>query len=344
MNKRVLFIGQNWHGSNATSLMRAFRFLGCDVQDIDEYHYFPEWNSIPMRAIRRVIGRRIVHEFSNQIKNLIDGFKPELTFVFKGAMVTRSVLEYIHQKGSLLFNFYPDWDFGKYYSQMGNDFTLCMREYDIVFTPKSYHIGRFQREGVRRVEFLPYAYDPWCHFRVEPTLEERSGFACDVVFIGSWEENRAEVLESLINKTFPYTMKVWGNQWNRLSKNSVLRPYVQFKPAIGLTQAKIFASSKIALAFIKSPDLHSSRTFEIPAYGAFMLAERSTEHLEFFHENQEIVCFADLDELRYKIQYYLEHDRERQEIARAGYQKVTTGGHSYVDRANQILEIYNAVR
>jgi spore maturation protein CgeB len=90
-------------------------------------------------------------------------------------------------------------------------------------------------------------------------------------------------------------------------------------------------------------DGHAMRTFEIPACGAFMLAERTEEHLELFVENKEAAYFGPDEELLEKIDYYLVHDAERQRIAQAGYERVTSGKHTYRNRIQQILELAQAL-
>jgi spore maturation protein CgeB len=340
MTIRVLFAGENWHGSNSTSCKRALRALGCDVLDLDDFHYLPEWESTSLRIVRRLLRKRLADEYSRMLVKRITEFEPQLVFVFKGAMVRRSVLEHAHQMQALAFNFYPDWNFYDSYRRFGHEYSDCIPAYDCIFTPKSYHFEIYQRYAAKRVEFLPYAYDPWCHFPLDLTDQERVTFASDVAFIGTWGKARAEFLEELVRRGFPYELAIWGNQWDKLAANSPLRRFVKFKPANGSTQAKVFAGTKIALAFVTSPDLHTARTFEIPAFGAFMLAERTTEHVAFFEEGKEIACFASVAELRSKIDYYLTHDSERMAIAKAGFKRVTQKGNSYVDRMRRVLEIY----
>lgn len=71
-----------------------------------------------------------------------------------------------------------------------------------------------------------------------------------------------------------------------------------------------------------------------------MLAQRTQEQLRFFQEGVEAAYFDDVEELREKIEYYLAHEDEREAIAKAGYEKVTKEGHSYVDRMRRVLEVY----
>ena len=68
-----------------------------------------------------------------------------------------------------------------------------------------------------------------------------------------------------------------------------------------------------------------------------MLAERTEEHLDLFEEGKEMACFSSAEEMIDKIRYYLVHDDERRQVAEAGYQKVTTGRHTYQDRLIEIL-------
>jgi spore maturation protein CgeB len=81
------------------------------------------------------------------------------------------------------------------------------------------------------------------------------------------------------------------------------------------------------------------RTFEVLACGAFMLAERTAEHQEFFREGEEVGYFSSAEELVEKVRYYLNHDSERQRMAEAAYHKVTSANHTYAHRLQQILEL-----
>ncbi len=85
------------------------------------------------------------------------------------------------------------------------------------------------------------------------------------------------------------------------------------------------------------------RTLEIPACGGFMLHERSDEVLELFEEGKDVACFSTPQELKEKINYYLNHEEERMQMAEAVHKK-TAIRYTYLCRAKRILEIYEAVR
>jgi spore maturation protein CgeB len=85
------------------------------------------------------------------------------------------------------------------------------------------------------------------------------------------------------------------------------------------------------------------RTFEIPACHAFMLAERTHEHLELFREGIEMACFSSPEELVDQVRYYLTHESERLQIAHAGHQRVLKENFSYKDRLEQIFKYVDSV-
>ena len=58
--------------------------------------------------------------------------------------------------------------------------------------------------------------------------------------------------------------------------------------------------------------------------GGFVLSTYCPETAELFEENKEIVFFRTPEELLAKVDYYLAHDDERRQIARAGHAKVVS--------------------
>jgi spore maturation protein CgeB len=99
------------------------------------------------------------------------------------------------------------------------------------------------------------------------------------------------------------------------------------------------ASSKIALGLLSKriPETTTTRTFEIPAMGVFMLAERTDDHLALFKEGIEAEFFGSDDELQEKIGFYLSHDDARLKIAAAGRKRCIQSGYDARSQLEKVL-------
>jgi spore maturation protein CgeB len=132
---------------------------------------------------------------------------------------------------------------------------------------------------------------------------------------------------------------LYGGYWDRQA--TLCRNYRGF--AIGRDYRLALGGTKIAINLVRraNRDGHVMRTFEIPACGAFMLADRTEEHLNMFEEDKEVILFSSIDEAIKKIKYCLEHNAERICVAQNGYNKVVNGKNTYTDRLCEIIKMAN---
>ena len=135
-------------------------------------------------------------------------------------------------------------------------------------------------------------------------------------------EARARSLVQIVEKV-PCRLNLYGKQWAKGSTGKVLAPFSKGWAFAG-DYNKALCGSKIALGFLNQEvgDTYTGRSIEIPAAGAFMLAERTDDHLELFQEDAEAVFFGSDEELVEKVRFYLGHDALRAKIALAGHQKI----------------------
>lgn len=82
----------------------------------------------------------------------------------------------------------------------------------------------------------------------------------------------------------------------------------------------------------------SLRVWDILACGGFLLTNYQPELEEFFEIGSDLVCYFSKEDMVDKILYYLEHEEERTEIARNGYEKVKAF-HSYGCRVGEMLMV-----
>lgn len=64
------------------------------------------------------------------------------------------------------------------------------------------------------------------------------------------------------------------------------------------------------------------RCMDIMACGGFLMSNYQPELAEYFVDGKEMVIWQDFEDMLQKISYYLEHEEERKQIAKAGYEKV----------------------
>ena len=83
--------------------------------------------------------------------------------------------------------------------------------------------------------------------------------------------------------------------------------------------AKAISSAHLSLGLVSKrfPELHTTRTFEIPACGSVLVTERNTETSQFFNED-EVLFFSNEAEMVDKISKLLLDDEALQQISQKG--------------------------
>lgn len=78
------------------------------------------------------------------------------------------------------------------------------------------------------------------------------------------------------------------------------------------------------------------RAFEIMGAGGFLLTNYQADFADCYEADKDFVYYESKDDLLDKINYYLNHESERAEIARSGFLK-TASHHTYHHRIEEIL-------
>jgi spore maturation protein CgeB len=210
--------------------------------------------------------------------------------------------------------------------------------YDTFITTKSFNVDELRRLGARNVLFIGNGFDPDTHKPMHVTPEDRCTFGGAVGFIGAWEKERGSQMLSLAKAGVG--VRVWGWQPPKgLFQVKHANLVVEGRPLWGSDYVKAICGFDINLGFLRKQnrDLETTRSIEIPACGAFMLAERTKEHLILFEEGKEAEFFGSTEELISKCKFYLVHEEIRKKIAAAGRIRCLKSGYSNRDRIDAIL-------
>jgi spore maturation protein CgeB len=325
---------------------------GHDVQLFDEGGFARSAlaRSIPFRALRKLTLFPHVLAISRGLRRRVDElrpWKPDAIFVLKGQYLFPTTVRRLKaQTGALLLNWQTDDHFSP---TLSSRYAIAsVPEYDCVFAHSRHNLEQLRQAGARRVEYLPHGADPDLYWPLtENTPDNRS---VDVLFVGQWRRERAAMLEELASQPLDFSLEVWGPGWERLRRDSPLRPYVvHFGHIPWADMRATLRRAHITLTFLTYFDTGFTvaplRTFEIPAAGGFMLAERGAGLIEeFYAEGKETACFDDVAELREKVRHYLSNAEERLAIARAGQLRTVRDGYFYTDRMRRVVEVCRELR
>jgi hypothetical protein len=360
---RILFIGYLGRGQTSGMRCAALRRLGYEVEAVEAGGLWQD-ASYPIRQLEQLsaTGRR-VERFNEKVLEAARRHAPQLVWAEKQEYLKPDTVRKLRDTGAAVLHYNPD----PYFSLAWKRTALadeCMSVYDALVVTKLYELDDYRRHARGQVVYSPLGYDPIGH---APPAYPLMNAKEKVVFVGGWEPRR----ERLLSKAFRVTsdVAVWGYGW-RISQGKRLNPlralrlgrltperllYVgarksELGAALRLAEgsngeiyeeryANAVAGSQIALGFVREvcPDQHTTRTFEIPAIGGFMLADRTEEHLELFEEGREAEYFGSDDEYLDKIRFYLANESARHRVALAGHMRCMSSGYSYDERIRAVM-------
>lgn len=339
----ILFVGNLNPDGRTFQRRRALEELGHHVTaltTVPTNQTFFDKGSIPYRVSWK-LGLPLDRTGANRkIRQEVMRNSYDLVWIEKGNTVRPGTLQYVHRtaRGMPIVSYTEDDMFNRHNRSLY--YTRGLPYYDVVFTTKSYNANpeELPALGARRVEFVDKAYDRHVHRPVKITQADVTAVGGDVGFIGSYAAERAAGMLYLARSGI--RVRVFGGgSWEKMA-GSHPNLVIEGQPLYSDDYAKGLCATRINLCFLRkmNRDMQTDRTMEIPACGAFMLAERTDEHLWLFEEGQEAAYFDSDEELLEKVRYYLDHDDERAAIARAGRQRCLKSGYSHHERLEFMLE------
>jgi spore maturation protein CgeB len=355
---KILFLGDIGVGQTSRMRMHALERLGHTVCGVNTN---AAWQRAPwlQRQVQRRLQRGAIPDGINRaVIAQARQFLPDLVWAEKQEYLRPETLDELRRLGARLVHFTPD---PYFYVQWKRTRLMdrAIGAFDVLVYCKSYEKREYEALG-KPLIYMPLGFCDEVH-RPLPSAEAR--WNCAVGFVGGWEPRRERFLHAAAEAKIE--IKIWGNYWAFLRDGRwTLRRYIVLRQLAGRTKegvrihrdallgnawqgneiyaddyARALTGAKIGVGFLRTvwPDQHTTRTFEIPACGSMLLADRTAEHREFFAEGKEADFFGSEGEFVDKVKFYCDNEPARARIAQAGYQRCLDGQYAYVHRLKAVL-------
>ena len=329
---KVLFISSSIE-TKFNPFLNAFKKLDIFL----EICYYPNFNlSIYDRIKFKFLIHSSIKKYNQLIIKQLENKKYDLVIVVKGMYIYKSTTLLIRKcTNNLVF-----WSNDDIIFKHNNSIFLknSLRYYDLIYTMKILNIYNFElrKFKVNNVEYLLQCYaDDLSNL----ATIERNEFLYEVIFIGTYENQRFETIKYLCDNNIK--VDVFGNGWDNINYDNT--NFKLHKPVTELDYLKSINKSKISLCFLRKAnrDNITVRSVEIPAYGGFLIGEYSVEHQFLFENKVEAIWCKNNKEFLDNINYYLKNEIEREQVMKNGFSRVRKLHCSYELQARYIKESFS---
>ena len=353
---KILFLGEIGPGQTSLMRLRALERLGHELCGV---HTIEPWRQVSwlQRQVQRRLGRgSVVQEINRQVLAAAREFRPQMVWAEKQEYLSVGTIEALRALGARLVHFTPD----PYFSLDWKRTALmdaAIGAFDVLVYCKAYERGSYEALG-KSLVYMPLGYCDEVH-RPLPSGDPR--WSCAAGFLGGWEPRREHMLHAVA--VSGVELKIWGGAWEflhdgrwslrrqlvlgqlagddafRIHRDPLVAAAHQGGEVYADDYARALTGARIGLGFLRKvcDDQHTTRTFEIPACGSMLIADRTDEHMGFFAEGKEAEYFDTQEELVDKVTFYSSNEPARAAIAAAGKLRCESARYAYIHRLRDVL-------
>jgi hypothetical protein len=274
----------------------------------------------------RIVGRALLELFQRDARW-------DAVVVMKGLMLPAATIARCRQltPRTVWANINPDNPWSANLAASSPHVRAAIPHYDRYFIWSEALAHPLRAAGARAVSYLPFGFAADRH---HPAEELELGLARVVTFVGTYDRERAAVLEGLAD----LPLRIYGGHWDRLPPWSRLRRCIAGGLVLDEALRRVTSSSLACINLMRTQNAgaHNMRTFEVPAMRGLLLTTRSAEQQRFFPDGSASLMFSTPHELRAQIEglragrYDVERMRERA--------LALSRGHSYAERARMLAD------
>jgi hypothetical protein len=320
--------------------LESMRALGVQVAalDVNPLKSKGLWgNKVLPRLLNLPAGPRDIARYNSAVSSLQNQRAPHIAWFEWPRLLRRETLLALRRAwpNTLFVCYQDDNPFGlRKEARMWKLFIQSIPDFDVHLVKRPSDVEMFGRHGAPCTFVYTTGY-------FEPLFEASDDPQPDknVLFVGTALDHRVPFLESLVLE-YGIDVEIHGGKWNRARRLSRLRPDLLHGHIDDRDYVRAIREHRITLGFVSSSnhDEYTGRSFEIPAAGGFLLAERTETHCRLFQEGLEAEFFSSVEECADKIRHYLSSESDRQTIARRGRLLCQEAGYGLRHRLDATLK------
>lgn len=328
--KKVLLVGHEMYVGYFQSLSAAFEHNYCSCSHFQ--HKLTSAKKIfETKGLRRIKNRLVIETINNKLLREVNRYQPDYIFLINGEMLLEETIAELNKKAAVILWLIDGID----------NVNIVKSVLD-----KIQHVFVFEPADLNKIhgsKYLPQCADSVLYEKMETKIKY------DVGFVGAGHEKRLDMLNEIafFCREKGYTLGVFG-QYKTFFKKPALerKKYIHLEKSIEVNGKltpyevnEIFNSTRINLNIHhEQSELGlNPRVFEIMASENFQLVDNQSELYSYFEEGISMATYKNMDDLKMKIQYFLENKKEREIIARNGHELVMRN-HLYRNRMRTVLE------
>lgn len=327
---RVLVVGVMKPGHMGVYLSSAARQIEFDYQSIDT-----DQAEARTRVVQsfywRFRDKRPAHlgRFARSVVAACERYRPDVVVTTGRAPLLTHHIAQMQAFGAKVINYSTDDPWNT--KQRAPWSVATLPAYDVVFTPRRANLSQFRDIGVKRLHYLPFAYDPEIHkpWPAEAQPERK----CDVLFVGGCDEDRLSLMGDLARAGF--NLALFGGYWDR---HELTRPFARgIADQDAIRSASASAGITLCLVRRANRDEHVMRSYEAAAIGGCILAEDTCDHRNLFGD---AACyFATNDDLIKKVMALSNDAHTRSTLANRLRARLRDDRDSYASRLSEIVDV-----
>jgi spore maturation protein CgeB len=207
-------------------------------------------------------------------------------------------------------------------------------DYDALFFKEPLIVEVLTRELGINAFYLPECCNPYRHVNIEINEEDKRKYGCDISTAGNMHTARAAFFKQIKE----YDIKIWGNPAPNWMDVEEINHMIQNHFVSNEEKSRAFKASKIVLNNLYPSEIEgvNVRLFEVAATGSFQICSYRKSIDNLYVNDEEIVTFKTISELKDKIDFYLVNEERRKFIALNAYKR-TIAEHTYEKRLMQIF-------